>query len=250
MVGESDLLIESVYDFLSTKYKIQICEASDTAIIRMNKIIKPNLILVIKSADISDGLLPSIKAKISETPILCICGEGDLSAKRYEGDNMHFVFRPIKNSDLHEKIKELTGETGEEKRLETFDGLFVKKYKYHILAIDDNPMVLRGIKQLLNVEYDVTVATSVLAAKKHLDNKKFELILLDYEMPEIDGYEAYKHFKRNHDTKDIPIVFLTGVSDKKRIAEVASLDPKPAGYLLKPIDADLLKEMIKKVFKS
>lgn len=50
-------------------------------------------------------------------------------------------------------------------------------------------------------------------------------------------------------TKDIPVVFLTGVSDKNRISEVVSLNPKPAGYLLKPIDADILKETISKLFK-
>lgn len=249
MVGESDLLIENIYDYLTKMYKIQICDASDTAIVRMHKIIKPNLILVVKTSGISDDLITSIKGKILETPIVCICGEGDIVARKNSVNNMHFMFRPIKNEDLYNKIKELIGEDLNEKTPESYDGLFVKKDKHQILAIDDNPMVLRGLKQLLDVEYDVTLATSVNAAKKHIENKKFELILLDYEMPEIDGFEAYKLYKSDPVTKDIPVVFLTGVSDKNRISEVVSLNPKPAGYLLKPIDADILKETISKLFK-
>lgn len=247
MVGESDLLIENIYDYFSKLYKIQICDASDAAIIRMTKIIKPNILLVVKTSGIDDDLLVSIKNQITEIPIICICGEADLAAKKYTSDNMQFVFRPIRNFDLHNKIKELIGEEIPEESSETFDGLFVKKDKHRILAIDDNPMVLRGLKQLLDVEYDITLATSVNAAKKHIENKKFDLILLDYEMPEINGYEAYKYFVENPLTKSVPVIFLTSVSDKKRISEVISLDPKPAGYLLKPIDAERLKTTIKNI---
>ena len=119
--------------------------------------------------------------------------------------------------------------------------------KHRILAIDDNPMVLRGLKQILDTEYDITLAKTVDIAKKLVESKNFELILLDYEMPETDGIEAYNYFVENPSTKGIPIVFLTGVSDKERILEVESLEPKPAGYLLKPIDVEALKTTIKKV---
>ncbi len=247
MIGESDLLIESIYNYLSKIYKIQICDALDTAIVRMHKIIKPDIILVVKTNGIDDALLPSIKAKIRETPIVCLCNEGDFASKYYEGRNMHIVFRPINNDELRDKLKEYIDEDMTEEVSESFEGLFVKKETHQILAIDDNPMVLRGLKQLLDVEYDVTLATSVKAAKNQVEKKKFDLILLDYEMPEVDGFEAYKYFVSEPKTKDTPVVFLTGVSDKKRISEVVSLEPKPAGYLLKPIDADILKDTIKKI---
>ena len=119
--------------------------------------------------------------------------------------------------------------------------------KHRILAIDDNPMVLRGLKQILDTEYDITLAKTVDIAKKLVESKNFELILLDYEMPETDGIEAYNYFVENPSTKGIPIVFLTGVSDKERILEVESLEPKPAGYLLKPVDVEILKTTINKV---
>lgn len=247
MIGESDLLIESIYDYLSKIYKIQICDALDTTVVRMHKIIKPDVILVVKTSGIGDVLLPSIKAKIRETPIVCLCNENDSAAARYEGGNMHIIFRPINNDELLGKIKDFVGEDVIEESSENFDGLFVKKDKHQILAIDDNPMVLRGLKQLLDVEYDITLATSVNAAKKHIEKKQFDLILLDYEMPEINGYEAYQYFVTNPQTEKTPVIFLTGVSDKQRISEVVSLNPKPAGYLLKPIDAEMLKNTIKNV---
>jgi len=65
---------------------------------------------------------------------------------------------------------------------------------------------------------------------------------LDYEMPEIDGFTAFKIFKTNLKTQNTPIVFLTAVSDRKRIMEVVELHP--AAYLLKPINQEMLIQTI------
>ena len=68
------------------------------------------------------------------------------------------------------------------------------------------------------------------------------MILLAYEMPIINGGEVLKKLRENPATKDIPVVFLTGVSNRSTIQEVLAM--KPQGYLLKPIDSEKLFKVI------
>lgn len=256
IVGESSLLIGDIFDYLGDKFNIQICEPDIDKISRMYKIIKPSAMLIVKTTAIEDEFIGTIKIRINEIPIVCICNSSEACVEKYSGGNLNFVFRPIDNSKLLSIIKEVTGDISvdmsqvDKKTAITFDGLFVEKSKKSILAIDDNALVLRGIKQLLDVDYDLSIATSMSRAEKIINQKYFDLILLDYEMPEIDGLEAYKLLSNNPRTIGTPVIFLTGVSDKKRISEVAMLNPKPAGYLLKPIDTDALKGTIKKILSK
>ena len=68
------------------------------------------------------------------------------------------------------------------------------------------------------------------------------LILLDYEMPGENGPEVLEKLRANPITNQIPVIFLTGINDRKKIQQVLAL--KPQGYLLKPIDHDKLVEAI------
>lgn len=115
----------------------------------------------------------------------------------------------------------------------------------HILVVDDAPMMLKTIKEHLHNEYDVATAVSGSIAMKFLERKKTDLILLDYEMPGENGPMVLEKLRANPATKNIPVVFLTGVSEREKIQEALAL--KPQGYLLKPIDRDKLLEVIKKV---
>ena len=114
--------------------------------------------------------------------------------------------------------------------------------KKHILVIDDNPMMLKVIRESLRDKYEVATAISGKIARKYLANKTVDLILLDYEMPEENGSEVLAKLRQNEATKDIPVIFLTGVKEKSKIQKVLQL--KPQGYLLKPIEHDKLVDAI------
>ncbi len=116
--------------------------------------------------------------------------------------------------------------------------------KRHILVVDDDVRILRFLKAYLR-EYDVATAVNGSQAMKFLETKKTDLILLDYKMPVENGPEVLKKLRANERTKDIPVVFLTGVADSDKIQEVLLM--KPQGYLLKPINRVKLMEIIKKV---
>lgn len=112
----------------------------------------------------------------------------------------------------------------------------------HILVVDDDPIMLKTVKEQLHDDYDVATAISGKIAMKFLERKRTDLILLDYEMPVENGPAVLGRIRENDATRDIPVVFLTGVSDRDKIKEAIAL--KPQGYLLKPIDHDKLMETI------
>ncbi|MCM1045065.1 MAG: response regulator [Candidatus Gastranaerophilales bacterium] len=117
----------------------------------------------------------------------------------------------------------------------------------HILVVDDDPMMLKMLKEHLREYYDVATAINGKVALKFLDNKKTDLILLDYEMPVENGAAVLEKLRANDATSQLPVIFLTGVTDKDKITKVLSL--KPQGYLLKPIDKNMLFTSINDVFK-
>lgn len=113
-----------------------------------------------------------------------------------------------------------------------------------ILVIDDNPLMLKVIKEHLHEEYEVATAVNGKVAFRFLENRSVDLILLDYEMPDEDGPAVLEKLRAMESVKDVPVIFLTGISDKKKITK--ALIMKPEGYLLKPIDHDKLIATIKK----
>lgn len=119
------------------------------------------------------------------------------------------------------------------------DSALIRK---HILVIDDDPHMLKVLKHHLNNKYDVATAVSGNIALRFLQKKKTNLILLDYAMPQMDGPAVLKQLRANPETKDIPVLFLTGESEKDKIQKALSLGPQ--GYLLKPVDQATLLERI------
>lgn len=115
----------------------------------------------------------------------------------------------------------------------------------HILVVDDNVMMLKVIKEYLHDKYDVGTAVNGKVALRFLEKKTTDLILLDYDMPQENGPAVLEKLRASDATKDIPVIFLTGVSESQKIKEALVL--KPQGYLLKPVDRKKLLEEIEKL---
>lgn len=112
------------------------------------------------------------------------------------------------------------------------------KWRKHVLIVDDDPHMLKVLKSHLGNKYDVATAISGNVALRFLQSKETDLILLDYAMPKMDGPTVLEKLHENPETKDIPVLFLTGASDKEKIKKALSLNPQ--GYLLKPVDQETL----------
>lgn len=118
----------------------------------------------------------------------------------------------------------------------------------HILVIDDDPRMLKMMKEQLHHDYDVATAVNGKVAMKFLESKHTDLILLDYEMPDEKGPDVLAKIRANQSTRDVPVIFLTGVTERDKIQKALVLQPQ--GYLLKPIDREKLMNTITKVLEG
>ena len=82
---------------------------------------------------------------------------------------------------------------------------------------------------------------------KFLETRRTDLILLDYRMPGENGAEVLNQIRSHEKWRNLPVVFLTGVSDREMIQEVLRM--KPNGYLLKPIDMKRLSATIAEILE-
>ena len=102
-----------------------------------------------------------------------------------------------------------------------------------ILVVDDTPANLEVITETLSsVGYIIATAISGDRALKRLQNYLPDLILLDVQMPGIDGFETCRQIKTNPDTANIPIIFITALSDTENIVKGFSLGA--VDYISKP----------------
>ncbi|MCK6450270.1 MAG: two-component system response regulator [Alphaproteobacteria bacterium] len=108
-----------------------------------------------------------------------------------------------------------------------------------ILAVDDAAENLQLLTTLLKDRYRVRAAISGERALKIVATPPMtDLILLDVDMPGIDGYEVCRRLKRDDGTRDIPVIFLTSRSDVKD--EQTGFDVGAVDYIAKPISPPIL----------
>ena len=101
--------------------------------------------------------------------------------------------------------------------------------KKKILIIDDDGTMLRMMRTWLSVKYHVYMASSGKIALSFLAKNPIDLVLLDYEMPGMDGATVLKEIRNTPAYKDIPVIFLTAKDDKESVMKVVGL--KPEKYL-------------------
>lgn len=106
-----------------------------------------------------------------------------------------------------------------------------------ILIVDDTPANLQLLMQLLNDQgYKVRPATSGRLAIKGAQRQLPDLILLDISMPEMDGYETCERIKQDQQLKDIPIIFISALSDT--LDKVKAFSCGGVDYVTKPFQAE------------
>ncbi len=142
--------------------------------------------------------------------------------------------RPVDNAKFATAVKEY------------FSKADLGAFRKSILIVDDDPQYLTMVREWLKDTYRVLMANSGLQAIKLLVNNKADLILLDYEMPVTSGPQVLEMLRSDADTRDIPVMFLTGKGDKDSVLSVVEL--KPAGYFLKNIQKDELLIKLQEFF--
>src|ERR671933_2990583 len=112
-----------------------------------------------------------------------------------------------------------------------------------ILIVDDNPDNLELLFFFLSdSDFTVLLATNGENALKTVEQANPDLVILDVMMPGIDGFETCRRLKANESSKDIPVIFMTALSDtgdKVKGFEVGAVD-----YITKPLQEEVLKARI------
>lgn len=112
-----------------------------------------------------------------------------------------------------------------------------------VLIVDDTETNVDILVDILENKYELSVAMDGVSAIECVKLEKPDLILLDIMMPELDGYEVCKRLKKNEDTEDIPIIFLTAITDidsKAKAFEVGAVD-----YITKPFEGVEVQARVK-----
>ena len=117
----------------------------------------------------------------------------------------------------------------------------------HILIVDDNKTNLTLAKNELSKEYQVTPVLSGFAALQFLEKRSTDLILLDINMPEMDGRETMRRIKANEKWSKIPIIFLTADSTPK--TESQCLSDGADDFIAKPFVPQVMQSRVSRILE-
>ena len=165
---------------------------------------------------------------------------GDISIKSELGEGAEFIFEcylPILASKTD--VKETTTEK------DTVSGVTRSLSDLKVLVAEDNKINQLLIKNILSqVGIEAIIAENGKQALHAVQLKQFDVVLMDCQMPVLDGYEATKQIRQLPQFSDLPVVALTADADtesRERALEIGFSD-----YLTKPVNIDLLLETLKK----
>ncbi|MDR3038573.1 MAG: response regulator [Candidatus Adiutrix sp.] len=116
-----------------------------------------------------------------------------------------------------------------------------------VLVVDDYLAVRKTIKELVNsLGLVTTEAENGLKAQELLKNRKFDLVITDLVMPEMDGFELTEAIKNDPNLRRIPVVIISTHADSKYIFRALRLGADD--YLTKPPTAEMVNTVLTRIF--
>ena len=119
--------------------------------------------------------------------------------------------------------------------------------RHRILAVDDDAMNRMMLDAILSTDYDFTAAASGPEALSLLSGKTVDLILLDINMPEMNGFEVLAHLQQDPQTSKIPVIMLTGDLDQE--TEVRGIQAGAFDFVHKPFIPTLILRRIERTLE-
>ena len=247
VIGRMDQLMKELNDFLKKYFRVQICADNLDSASGVMKVVEPDLVLISLVGFTKDEkkLFDTIEKNFPSMPVITIgtAQESGIFSAYYSGRQFENLTRPVENMEL---FKEICGRLHISEQETLAQAETARDWRKKVLVVDDNMSILRGIKGMLEDKYNVVLANSGMKAMTMIGKGRPDVILLDYEMPVVDGKQTLEMIRADEEIKDIPVIFLTGVNDKEHITAVLALNP--ARYLLKPASKEVLIDAIEKVF--
>lgn len=114
--------------------------------------------------------------------------------------------------------------------------------KKRIVAVDDSGIVLKMLSAMLGGSYEFNAFSKGMRAIEFLEQRGADLIILDIDMPVLNGFEVMKMIRTRNELKDIPVIFLTSNNSKDDVLKAVKMGAKD--YAVKPIDETVLLKKI------
>ncbi len=247
LIGKPNEPFKDLHLFLSRIFRVQVSVPDINVLSGILKIVKPDIVVLslVGIFDFDQRIYRTISDVCRQTPIITIGTEAERKGflKYYEGRDFENLIRPVNNiSVLNAIIKKLHLEDV------IYPDMNTESSKKKVLVIDDNGTTLRTVKMMLDSRYNVYLATSGSRALATMGKIKPDVILLDYEMPICDGRQTLEMIRTDEELCDIPVIFLTAISDRKHIEAVLGLNV--SGYLLKPSSEEEIVSEIEKALRG
>ena len=246
MVGKFNSYFHDLSRELERKFQVQACIDNADMMRDMIKLRSPDAIVMcmIGLGKEHSRIFAELQYNYKHMPVVCIGTDAE-RAKFQEylaGNQFRELDRTSDCSGIADEVMRLTGI-----RNTTSQDVPVRNNirRKSVLLVDDNAIQLRTLSNLLSDKYDVRLATSGMKAMMQIGKELPDIIFLDYDMPVCDGKMTLQMIRESEESKNVPVVFLTGVKDAASIRAVMAL--KPDGYILKPPKIEKLEEVIREI---
>jgi len=120
---------------------------------------------------------------------------------------------------------------------------FQPNKKSRVLIVDDEPGNIKILSNVLSQDYALSVATNGRQALEVARVQQPDIVLLDMIMPEMDGIEVCETLKASDSTREIPVIFVTSMSDTAN--EERGFDAGAVDYISKPISPPIVKARVR-----
>ncbi len=112
-----------------------------------------------------------------------------------------------------------------------------------LLVVDDQPVNIQALFQIFQSDHQVLMATGGEQALKLAASRLPDLVLLDVEMPGMDGHEVCRRLRADDRTKDIPVIFVTAHSDEA--SELSGLESGAVDFISKPVNPTIVRARVR-----
>jgi signal transduction histidine kinase/CheY-like chemotaxis protein len=189
-----------------------------------------------------------IKELKPSLPIILLSSIGDETKKKYGHIFSAILTKPVKQNNFFSVVqqvlkKEIVAKV-DNMQTKTLSDDFASKYPFSILVAEDNLINQKLIVKVLNkLGYNPLLANNGEEVLQMLDKRYFELIFMDIQMPEMDGFEATKVIRETYAVQPLIIAMTANAMEEDRLA---CLEAGMDDYISKPINLNELMQLLEK----
>lgn len=244
--GKLNEITKNLNSYFLRYFQVQLCSDNIEVSKGLLQVYNPDLVIIslVGLYEIHCGFMNELYLNHRQIPVITIGTESEkvIFEAYYENDQFRNLIRPVNNEVVLETVCQKLG-----LYMEDIVAEYEKRRdnRKHILMVDDDPELLRSMKEMFEKSYKVSLAVSATQAMTIIGKEPPDLIILDYDMPICDGRMMFQMIRAEEKIKDVPVIFLTGISDREHIFKVLEL--KPAGYFLKPPVYEQIAEAIDRI---